>query len=213
MYEKIDFPVLPDRPYFYTNFVSTLDGKVDVPARHAEYWPIGGAADYAELINLRVQADALIHGRVTAMMHKTVESMAKPEFRSARADRGKTKDLLYVILSNNPDEDLKRQVENGAGIQPLVINGADLPALARELKGKGIDSALVEGGPHVAASFFAAGLIDEVFLTLAPKVFGGGGADTLTMAEGKLIEPKQVVEWNLVSVASVGNEIFLRYRK
>lgn len=212
MYEKLEFPSLPDRPFFFTNFVSTLDGKVDVPARHAEYWPIGSAADHAELVNMRVNADALIHGRGTAMMYRTVNSLAKPEFAAARAARGKTKDLLYIILSDNPDEALKRQIENSAGIQPLIMSGADLPAFARGLKQKGIDAALVEGGPRVAASFFAAGLIDEIFLTLAPKVFGGGGAETLTMAEGKLLPPERVKEWKLVSVASVESEVFLRYR-
>jgi riboflavin biosynthesis pyrimidine reductase len=212
MYEKIDFPVLPDRPYFYTNFVSTLDGKVDVLARHAEYWPIGSAADYAELVNLRVQADALIHGRGTAMAHRHVDSLAKPEFRATRLTRGK-KDLLYIILSDNSDEELKKQIENSAGIEPLVLSGTDIAVLARDLKQKGIDSALVEGGPHLAASFFAADLIDEIFLTMAPKVFGGGSGETLTMAEGKLLAPEQVREWNLVSATPVGNEIFLRYKK
>ena len=213
MYENIDFPVLQERPYFYTNFVSTLDGKVDVPARHAEYWPIGSAADHAELVNLRVQADALVHGRNTALGHLTVESLARPEFLEARRARGKAKDLLYIILSENKDEALQKQIENAAGIEPLITSGADLAALARDLKQKGIDSALVEGGPHLAGSFFAAGLIDEVFLTLAPKVFGGGRDETLTMAGGKLRPPEQIREWNLFTVASVGNEIFLRYRK
>ncbi|OGY98465.1 MAG: hypothetical protein A2855_00110 [Candidatus Liptonbacteria bacterium RIFCSPHIGHO2_01_FULL_57_28] len=213
MYESVKFPVLPDRPCFYTNFVSTLDGKVAVPPHHDEYWPIGSDADHAELVNLRTHADALIHGRGTAMMHRTVDSLARPEFKAARLERGKSKDLLYIIISDHPDEDLKKQIINDAGIEPLIIAGNDLPALARELKQKGIDTALVEGGPHLAASFFAADLVDEIFLTLAPKVFGGGGTETVTMVEGKLLPPEKTGDWQLVSVASIGNEIFLRYRK
>lgn len=217
MYEKVEFPDLPDRPYFYTNFVATLDGKVDVPARHEEYWPIGSPTDHAELVNLRVPADALIHGRATAMMHRTVESLAKPEFAAARARRGKVKDLLYVVLSGHPDAALRRQLENDGGqghhVESLVADGKDLPALARDLKQKGIGVALVEGGPRLAGSFFAAGLIDEIFLTLAPKVFGGGGPETLTMAEGALLSPEQAGDWKLVSALPVENEVFLRYRK
>lgn len=212
MYERVDFPILPDRPCFYTNFVSTLDGKVEVPARHGEYWPIGSAADYAELVNLRVNADALIHGRTTAAMYRTVASLAKPEFAAARAARGKAS-LLYIVLSEHPnDAALRAQLANDDGIEPLVLSGADLPALARELKAKGVHAALVEGGPRLAGSFFAAGLIDEIFLTLAPKVFGGGGTDTLTMAEGALLPPAQAGGWKLVAAVPAGDEVFLRYR-
>jgi riboflavin biosynthesis pyrimidine reductase len=218
MYERVDFPVLPDRPYFFTNFVSTLDGKVDAPARHAEYWPIGSEADHAALVNLRVNADALVHGRGTAMMHRTVDSLAKAEFAAARRARGKARGLLYIVVSDNPDEALRKQLANTAGIQPFIVGGGDLAALARDLKNKGVDAALVEGGPHLAASFFAAGLIDEIFLTLAPKVFGGGtgpdgAAQTITMAEGPLLPPAQTGNWKLLAAVPVGDEVFLRYRR
>jgi riboflavin biosynthesis pyrimidine reductase len=221
MYERLDLPVLPDRPYFFTNFVSTLDGKVEVPARHAEYWPIGSARDHTELMNLRVNADALIHGRGTALAvgRITAGRLSQPEFRESRRARGKPADLLYIVVSNHPDQELRRALANDAGIEPVVMGGADLPALARELKIRGVDAALMEGGARLAASFFAAGLIDEIFLTLAPKVFAGGsggkgeGPATLTMAEGPLLPPDKVGGWKLVSAAPVEDEVFLRYRQ
>jgi len=213
MYEAIQFPKLDDRPYFYTNFVSTLDGKVDVPAQHTEYWPIGGPADYREFINLRIPADALIHGRGTAMRHHTPETLAKEEFRAARAARGKSPDLLYIVLSDHPDDDLRSHLKGDSNSVPVIFSGRDLPILACNLKKNGVDVALVEGGPHLAASFFSAGLVDEVFLTLAPKVLGGSGADTLTMVEGILMPPERIKNWKLISVAPIGDEVFLRYRR
>ncbi len=39
----------------------------------------------------------------------------------------------------------------------------------------GYEQMLVVGGPHVATSFFAANLVDELWLTLEPKIFGTGG--------------------------------------
>ncbi len=40
----------------------------------------------------------------------------------------------------------------------------------------GITSILLEGGPHLAGSFYDAGAVDELRLFVAPKILGGRGA-------------------------------------
>ena len=68
-------------------------------------------------------------------------------------------------------------------------------------------SILCEGGPTLNSFLFAADLVDELFLTLLPKV---GGAAALTIVAGReLVEPAQL---ELVSLAEGGGNLFTRWR-
>ncbi len=49
----------------------------------------------------------------------------------------------------------------------------DLPALLRSLREEGVRALLCEGGPTLHGALQAAGLVDELFLTIAPKLAGG----------------------------------------
>jgi len=71
---------------------------------------------------------------------------------------------------------------------------------------------LVEGGPQVLGDFFAEGLLDELFLTLAPQI---AGRDSTTarpgLVEGYLFAPEHPLWGTLVSVKHGGSHLFLRY--
>ena len=63
LYPNLKFPKVLKRPFFYTNFVQTVDGKVGVGKSELQgYWPIGSKKDYEVLTELRAYADCLIHG-------------------------------------------------------------------------------------------------------------------------------------------------------
>jgi riboflavin biosynthesis pyrimidine reductase len=50
----------------------------------------------------------------------------------------------------------------------------DLPAALAELRARfGVRTLLCEGGPHLNAQLLAAGLVDELFLSLSPLLAGG----------------------------------------
>lgn len=71
---------------------------------------------------------------------------------------------------------------------------------------------LVEGGPRLVSTFWAEGLLDELFLTLAPQVAGRDGiAPRLSLAEGHLFAPDHPIWGMLVGVKRRGNHLFLRY--
>ena len=86
--------------------------------------------------------------------------------------------------------------------------GDDLPRLMAELHERGVRSVLCEGGPTLNSHLFAAGLVDELFLTMNPKVAGGAAALTI-VAGRELVEP---VELDLASVAEAEGELFTRWR-
>jgi len=55
----------------------------------------------------------------------------------------------------------------------------DLAAVLKLIAARGITQLMVEGGPTLAASFFAADLIDEAVLFQSPMVVGTDGVDAL----------------------------------
>lgn len=67
---------------------------------------------------------------------------------------------------------------SGLGKRLVVVESgpqgkADLPALLRSLREEGVRALLCEGGPTLHGALQAAGLVDELFLTIAPKLVGG----------------------------------------
>lgn len=210
MYPNLKFPRISHRPFFYTNFVSTIDGKVQVIENPTDYWPIGSKTDYQTLIELRAYADVLIHGKNTALSHRTVDSIGTKSFKDLRKKIGKKKDLLYIVMSNRPSSKLYKQLENKHGIIAQIMS-SDLVSLSRLLYNQGHKHILVEGGPHVLGSFLKHDLIGEVFLTIAPKIFGNEENGTLTMSEGYLFPPDEIKKFNLISVKKVKDEVYLRY--
>jgi len=70
---------------------------------------------------------------------------------------------------------------------------------------------LCEGGGEVNAGLFRDGVVDEVYLTLSPLVFGGRNAPTMADGEG-IAEVNQATRLRLTSCRRFGDERFLVYR-
>lgn len=85
---------------------------------------------------------------------------------------------------------------------------ADPAALLSTLREEGVRAVMCEGGPRLHASLQAAGLVDELFLTIAPKLSGGEEAPRIL--EGALPE---IVELELAWLLEDDGELFARYRR
>lgn len=203
LYQNLSFP-RTKTPYFYTNFVSTIDGKVQVLENTEKYWPLGSQLDYETLIELRTYADVLIHGAKTALAHPTLVSLSKPAFHEERERVGKKNPILYIVISNHPTNNLipkltstsphvktmvitsekaavSKDLEKAVAIIRLGKKTVDLSLLPMFLTKQKLKHILVEGGPTLMGSFFKADLIDEIFLTITPKIVGNTDNKTLTM--------------------------------
>ena len=83
-----------------------------------------------------------------------------------------------------------------------------LRPLMRVLRDRhGVGTVMCEGGPRLHAALLSEGLVDELFLSLAPKLAGGAEP---TIVSGPALEPP--LEMDLVSVLHAGVHLFLRYR-
>jgi riboflavin biosynthesis pyrimidine reductase len=81
-----------------------------------------------------------------------------------------------------------------------------------ELRRRGLDVLLSEGGPHVMGELIGEGLLDEVFLTLSPVVAGRGKEKRLGMVEGVELLPANGAWSKLLSARQHEDYLFLRYR-
>ena len=80
----------------------------------------------------------------------------------------------------------------------------------QQLASFGIKRLAILGGGKLVASVLAAGLVDELWLTVCPLILGG--ADAPTPVEGKGFLADLAPKLELLAVKQVGQEVFLHYR-
>lgn len=216
---SFDFPTHADRPYFFTSFVSTIDGKIIV--KEKGYWPIGTKADYDYFTYLRAHADAIVDAKHTALQFgkHTIGTIHDKTFQNYRKELGKVGLPEYIVITSSPDSQLMSVLENDHGYMPTILTpekGEDRVTIQRlidHLNDQEYKYVFIDGGPTLIAQLLEAQVLDEIHLTIAPKVFGSAPSKTLTMVEGILFPPDKVPHFNLTSVDRIGvSEVVLRYQ-
>lgn len=125
----------------------TLDGKIAKSPRHFPDWT--GKADKRLFVKLTQSAGVLIMGS------KTFDTIGKP-----------LKGRKNIILTR--DKSRKSEWEN------LVFTDEKPREILDQLEKEGFSEAILAGGAMVNSLFARAGLIDEVVVTVSPKIFGSG---------------------------------------
>jgi riboflavin-specific deaminase-like protein len=215
----------PDgRPYLGLNMVGSLDGKATLDWRTKG---LSSDLDRRLFHHLRTQADAVMVGAGTAREERYGRMTKNDELRQKRVNEGLVPDALAVVVSgrlelppdlpllNEPDQRVviatgsRDELPGLRGDVEYARVGDDLPHLMAYLHEQhGVRSVLCEGGPTLNSFLFASDLVDELFLTMSPKVLGGAAALTI-VAGRELVEP---LELDLVSVAEGDGELFTRWR-
>jgi riboflavin-specific deaminase-like protein len=213
-----------DRPYVVTNFALTVDGNATL---HGRSGPIGSADDTEFLVCLRTRVDAVMIGAGTMRAERYGRPLADPAKRGRRERRGFSQDPLLVLVSGRLDIPWDAPVFADRGARVLIFtssdasppetvaevrvvrheNAVDLREAMRYLRQeRGIRGLLSEGGPRLHAQLIEAGLVDELFITRAPKL-GGGEGPGIVVGLPELERPLELV-WLL----DADGELFLRYR-
>jgi riboflavin-specific deaminase-like protein len=215
---------LAGRPYLALNMVSTLDGKAAID------WRTKGLStelDRQLFHHLRTQVDAVMVGAGTLRAERYGRIAKSEELRRKRVSEGLAEEPLAVVVSarldlpadlpllQTPEQEVVIATGSDSVLQGTTARieylrtGDDLPLLMTKLREeRGIRSVLCEGGPTLNSYLLAAGLVDELFLTLNPKLSGGAAAFTI-VAGRELVEPRELA---LVSVAEGDGDLFTRWR-
>ncbi|MEY2428569.1 MAG: 2,5-diamino-6-(ribosylamino)-4(3H)-pyrimidinone 5-phosphate reductase [Verrucomicrobiota bacterium] len=111
-----------------------------------------------------------------------------------------------------PEHRLRKLREVADEVAVFGDDELDFRAALRWLRKKWkVKCLLCEGGGEINGGLFRAGLVDEIYQTLCPLVFGG--RDAPTMADGRGVEAlAQATKLRLKSLKRVGDELFLVYR-
>lgn len=218
VYRSLDFPieVAPkDRPFVFINMVSTIDGKIVTGERGQDVQDLGSKVDHATMRTIEMAADAVIIGAGSQ------RSSAKITYPShlLRFVVTKSGNLLYESRFFNDDREkaivvCPESVSVPDGVRTLRVGTSevDLRSAFRAIREEfGVQRLLVEGGSELNAQVLALELVDELFLTVAPKV--KLGKDTPTYADGEPLSREDVQNYQLVQCMTVGDEVFMRYRK
>jgi len=219
------------RPRVMLNMVSTADGRATLGGRSG---PISGPADRELFHALRAPVDAVLVGAGTIRAERYGRLIPDPARRALRLERGLPEEPLACIVTGSLglDTDTPLLAEPAARVLLLTPSEAELgPTGARldyvraaregalDLAGAlvelamrhGVESLLCEGGPALAGELLAAGLVDELFLSVSPKLAGGDppGGPAPRIVSGAELEP--AAELELRGVLESDSHLFLRY--
>ena len=225
IYQDLELPLSGSSllPYVVVNMVSSVDGRSSVGGKASG---IGGVADRGAMRALRSCVDAVMVGAGTLRAERLNLGLDAPDTPQPLAVIvGGTRDVPILERLVGRQQDVLLAVPEGVrsaaapGTDRLTVvetpdageGHVDLGWLLGHLKAEhAVDRLLVEGGPSLNSALVDAGLVNELFLTVAPKLLAGREAAILRGVAAEA--PGVSRSLHLISVHSSGSELFLRYR-
>lgn len=220
-----------DRPWLRANMVSTLDGAAHHDGRSQA---ISSDADMRIFGTLRALADVVLVGAETVRLEGYRPARAREAFAERRAAVGQAPAPVIAVVSASLNLDFSLPLFVSPLVQTLVLTGAaaspdriraaekagakvlvtgdgpgvEPPRAVAALAEMGLRRQLTEGGPRLLGQFVAAGVLDELCLTVSPLLTVGsarritGGPD--------LADPERFA---LAAVLEEAGFLFTRYRR
>jgi 2,5-diamino-6-(ribosylamino)-4(3H)-pyrimidinone 5'-phosphate reductase len=222
------------RPFVFINMAVTADGKIATANRAVSTF--SSKRDFEHLLELRATADAVMSGARTVAQEGVNLGPGPARFRRLRLRNGLAEYNLRVVASGTGSLDPRAEIFRRRFSPVLVLvsqraserNIQQLRAVADEVKVCGeneidflravawlrakwkVNRLLCEGGGEMNGALFRAGLVDQLHLTVCPKIFGGRDAPTIADGAGgrSLADATRL---RLKSATRVGDELFLVY--
>lgn len=222
------------RPFILINMAMTADGKIATANRAVSSF--GSKRDHDHLLELRATADAVMCGARTADLNDINLGPGAAKFRRLRLKRGLTEYNLRIVVSGsgsiNPRAEVfrhrfspliilttermtvatrQRLAKLGAEIKICGKREINFPSAMRWLRQRWkVKRLLCEGGGELNDALFRARLVDELHLTVCPKVFGGRTAPTIADGTG-FLRLADAAPFRLQTARRVKEEMFLVY--
>ncbi len=185
----------------------TVDGKIATSSGDSK---ISSRQDLVRVHKLRASVDAIVVGistiladdpRLTVRLVKgknparvIVDSRARIPIDSQIMRTASKVRTIVAVTDKAPEEKMTKLRDIGAdvivisegrkGRSAAVPHGVNLKLLFRKLEKMGLEKILVEGGGELNWSLLHLWLVDELIITVAPKIAGGRLATTLVEGDG-----------------------------
>jgi riboflavin-specific deaminase-like protein len=222
-------------PFVFVNMAMTADGKISTTNRTLSSF--GSERDLEHLYELRATADAVMAGARTAEVIDLKMGPGGKRFEELRVRNGLNRYNLRIIVSGSGSVDPNATLFQHRFSPIIVVTSArasqarlaslrkvadevlvagrqevNFASVLRHLRDKWkVRRLLSEGGGELNDALFRAGLVDELHLTICPKIFGGRTAPTIVDGCG-FPSLSRAALMKLTSMRRVGFEIFLVYR-
>ncbi len=221
-----------ERPFVYINMAMTVDGKITSAGR--EQPRLTTRHDRARMDQLRAEADALVVGARTVRSDDPNLHVRGQQARAYRRSLGKHTGLLKIIVTAGSGVDLEGRFfsdSDDGGLIVATVEGApserlrafeeraevwllgkqrvDLKLLLNRLADRGVERLLIEGGGELNWEFLRDDLVDELYVTIAPRLLGGREAPTLLEGSGFSMGDQRRLR--LLELDRQGDELYCRY--
>jgi len=220
-------------PQVAVNFAMTWDGKVST--RNFTPADFTSKHDKHRLLEIRATGDALLVGKNTVANDNMSMGLPDESLRAQRVKRGQSPWPLRVVVSNSGRIDPSWKIFQRDFSPVIIYSTTQMPARTRAaLTGKAlvhlhdkpavdlkkmlrhlrahykVKRLVCEGGPSLFRALLTANLVQEINLTLSPRIFGGSKAPTLTGLPGDFF--LAAIPCKLLKTETIGGECYLRYR-
>jgi len=214
--------VLRGKSWVVAKWAMTLDGKIATAAGESKW--ITGEASRKRVHEIRGRMDAILVGRGTLLADDPLLT-ARPAgprtpTRIVMTATGDGMDRDFKLLKTIQDAPVLVAAPEAAhanlcnwktaGAELLAVDS--VPHLLEQLAARRMTNILVEGGAGVLGSFMAAGVIDEVYAFVAPKIFGGSAAPSPVGGAG-ITTLDDALQLTDVRVETLGDDILIHGRK
>lgn len=223
-------------PFVLMNMAMSADGKIATANRAVSSF--GSARDHENLLKLRATADAVMCGARTADLNRINLGPGGKRYQRRRVLRGLTEFNLRILVSGSGTIDPDAEVFKH-GFSPIIVlttermsasarrqllaranevivcgrSEIDFPATLHWLrKERKVKRLLCEGGGELNDALFRAGLVDELHLTVCPKILGGRTAPTIADGLG-FPSLAEAAQFQLKASRRVGDEMFLVFER
>lgn len=212
-------------PFVTLKAAMTLDGKIATRSGESKWITSEAARKRAH--ELRDRVDAIVVGAGTVVADDPRLTTRLPNGRDAMRVvldptlRTKPTAKVYargpaqvVVVTAQAADSAKARAFTRRGVQVLVVparkGSLDLEVTLRALAKQGVLHVLVEGGAATTSTFLRAGLCDELFLFLAPTLFGHDGLSWSGVLP--VSSPKAAPRFAITGVETIAGDLLLRAR-
>ena len=225
----------PELPELAVNFAMTWDGRIST--RSGTPSDFSSPRDKRRLLEIRATGDAVLAGMNTVRVDNMQMGLPDAALRVQREAQGKPAYPLRVLVSNSgaverglrvfqadfspvaifSTQKMPQEVRealaalSGVRVHLAQADRVDLRSMLATLKREyGVNRVVCEGGPTLFRALAEEELVDELNLTLCPRVFGGVDALSITGGVREFLPTAQ--KFTLEHCEVVGDECFTRYR-
>lgn len=218
------------KTFVFSNLATSIDGKIATASR--KHFFLGTPADRKQMQVLRKKCDVVVMGASTLRSWKRPAAVLKSKKKIANAivsseleglstswpffHSDKISRIFIAIPENIESKEFLARAKKlsrygEVWVIPRSKKTSTAHAIVDLLSTQGMGNILVEGGGDLMWSFISENLIDEINVTITPKIVGGKTAPTLVEGLGFL--PEQVLSYKIKSFKKIKDELYLVYKK